>query len=314
MNTPSSDMVLGAGLTWLAGSVVFFLWRGIGPALTMTTEAWAAWVQAVGSVGAILVAIGLSRHDRAEKRRLARDLNFIVLLRCIEGAGNICRCTNDKKWGDLSRHVTHLDETLRLGRSIDLSALETLHARALLNLLSFLAEYRGWAASPEARADDARSRSVRYYAGFCTLINGVPRALRGNAGLAEYTAVRGEYADVTQFGMPAGAAPAQQHVPTSAGTQAMDPKCPIDVELRVNNLVGELTILRFLAQSMLSTNPSWPDVLTTTLRYSQAHLDGKRSLPAMEAMFAGAHRAMDNLRSIGTQLASRDGVNWHPPS
>lgn len=34
-------------------------------------DQWAAWVQAVGSIGAIVVAVLLSRHDKGEERRQA---------------------------------------------------------------------------------------------------------------------------------------------------------------------------------------------------------------------------------------------------
>jgi hypothetical protein len=84
MKSPNGDAVLGAGLTCIVGGVVFFLWRGIGPALEMHASDWAAWVQAIFSIVAIVAAIAIAsrqeRHsemvratERAESNRLRAD-------------------------------------------------------------------------------------------------------------------------------------------------------------------------------------------------------------------------------------------------
>jgi hypothetical protein len=78
MKKPTADF-LSISLLLFAG--VLTAWMGVaGPLLepswsmaTVRGEVWAAWVQAIGSIAAIFVAIAVSRHQSSVARALAQD-------------------------------------------------------------------------------------------------------------------------------------------------------------------------------------------------------------------------------------------------
>jgi hypothetical protein len=79
LNTPSALIILVG--TWFVLDLVL-----LGRANDLSKSDWAAWVQAIGSIGAILVAVGVARHQSESQRQLEerkeRD-DVAGLLRCL---------------------------------------------------------------------------------------------------------------------------------------------------------------------------------------------------------------------------------------
>ena len=74
MKNPSADAILGAGVMCIAGGTVFFLSSAGVATLDWKPEVWAAWVQAMGSIPAIVGAFALARQqERASERIRQRD-------------------------------------------------------------------------------------------------------------------------------------------------------------------------------------------------------------------------------------------------
>ena len=90
MRSLDGEAVLGAGLTFIAGSGIFFILRSWSGTLEWKPEVWASWVQAVGSIAAIFGSAWIARYSArkqidgtlvaAKALRVAeRQQNFEVL-------------------------------------------------------------------------------------------------------------------------------------------------------------------------------------------------------------------------------------------
>ena len=82
------DWVVVAVMTFCAGVLVTWALTSAHPTkLTLTSEQWAAWVQAIGSITAILIAVAVpatqhyvsEREKRSEKADRARSLGLLLL-------------------------------------------------------------------------------------------------------------------------------------------------------------------------------------------------------------------------------------------
>ncbi len=81
MRLPRKPAIWGAAIL-----VVLFL---IGVWAHFTAAEWAAWVQAVGSVGAILVAVAVARHQSEELRERDEEAHAAEKIRVLEIIGQL---------------------------------------------------------------------------------------------------------------------------------------------------------------------------------------------------------------------------------
>ena len=142
MRSPSTDAVLGAGLTCIVGGVVFFLWRGVGPALELRTDQWAAWVQAITGGATAIVAVWIVFHQRAERAADAQANLIHVIGQALYSTRVAWFKAKEGNREELEFRLDELVEEIRQAQAIDMAMLKPTQRRALGALIPTLIRAR----------------------------------------------------------------------------------------------------------------------------------------------------------------------------
>lgn len=102
---------------------------------------WAAWVQAMGAIGALYVAIRLAKSQAQSKKTDARLGFHFFVLKMVEGIETFhYEIGRSRDLGRLREVASSCNELFSYGRSIDLSLLEPQSFSSALELRSICAE------------------------------------------------------------------------------------------------------------------------------------------------------------------------------
>lgn len=127
-------------LALVAIAVLAYLVNIVMTVPALRTEGTAAWVQAIGSIGAISVAIWVSHNAERETRKQAIQNGHIFagkLLNCLAGLQGACATQNVVQ---IMALITTLNELVVFGRSLKLDSLNANDAWALFDIRANAAE------------------------------------------------------------------------------------------------------------------------------------------------------------------------------
>ena len=129
MKTALKGMGIAAGLYAFAYFAAAFFKKP-----PQDSSDWAAWVQAVGSIGAIGVAIWLSHSSEREARRQAVQSGRIFAGKLLNCLGQLQKACANQNYGEISAEAVTLEELVEFGRRLRLDVLTAQEAWALFDI------------------------------------------------------------------------------------------------------------------------------------------------------------------------------------
>jgi hypothetical protein len=139
VNREDLATAVGAGVVVLVVAVVAIA-AAFGPHALhgLFSEDGAAWIQAVGSVGAILVAIWVSNSAERRSQHAASELAALFKACMLDGSYNLLHATWTESSLLVQRSVAEIQDGLEIGRAIDLGRLPPIEALKIVRIRSVI--------------------------------------------------------------------------------------------------------------------------------------------------------------------------------